>query len=298
MDGVGLVVARSVAAAFDELLARQRLTDRQVQVAQVRVETLGEFFKRNFTLRSAAFPIGSYARGTMCAGERDIDVVVPFEPYGQTTYWERYLHDSSSFLYFVRDQLNEHYAATDVSSKRVAVTLDFNDIVTDVVPAFPRKGGGLLIPNGNGGWKSTNPPVHTELINQADQLKRGRLKPMIKLLKAWNIANGHHLQSFHLELMVESMWRSDASIPDWPSAMADSLRVASTWVLSDFKDPWPEGNSVSQYLSARERDTVVGMLESDAAASAQAQRYAQSGIVEKAFERWAVVYRHTFPAHG
>ena len=175
-------------------------------------------------------------------------------PFGQTDYWKRFKDDSSRFLYAVRDALNKQYGRTDVSSRRVAVTLDFTDIVTDVVPAFPRKGGGYLIPNGTGEWKSTNPPFHAQLINQADQVKAGRLKPLIRLMKAWNFANGHHLTSFHVELAVEGMWRQAPSIPDWPAVMAETLRVATGWLTGELADPWPDGGSISRYLSEGEGD--------------------------------------------
>lgn len=40
------------------------------------------------------------------------------------------------------------------------------------------------------------------------------------------------------------------------------------------------------------------MLESDAKAAEQAEEYRNAGKTQAAFERWNVVYRHTFPAYG
>jgi hypothetical protein len=38
----------------------------------------------------------------------------------------------------------------------------------DLVPAFPRKGGGYLMPDGIGGWQSKDPPYHAEKMKEAN----------------------------------------------------------------------------------------------------------------------------------
>jgi hypothetical protein len=89
------------------------------------------------------FTVGSSARGTICRPERDID---PPAPFSVSEYWKRFESNSQDFLYWARAGLNEHYPRTEVSSKQVAVVIDFSDTVTDLVPAFGRTGGGYLIP--------------------------------------------------------------------------------------------------------------------------------------------------------
>lgn len=89
-------MARTVTAGFDELLQRQRLTDAQAKTAKTRVESLASFFNTNFSMATAPYAIGSYARGTLYASERDIDLLAPFSV---SEYWDRYKSDSRSFLY-------------------------------------------------------------------------------------------------------------------------------------------------------------------------------------------------------
>jgi hypothetical protein len=116
-------------------------------------------------------------------------------------------------------------------------------------------------------------------------------------MKAWNFANSHHLTSFHVELMVERMWR-DCAIGAWPAAMAATIKTMPSWLRSAFADPWPDGARVDQYLSDSDREQVIRMLEEDTNGSAQAEQYRQDGREELAFQRWNSVYRHTFPAFG
>lgn len=290
-------MATKVTAAFDELLGRQRLTDEQQRIARTRIETLGTFFQKNFAMNEPIFPIGSYARGTLCASERDIDLMAPFAPWGKTGYWDRHKDDSRAFLYWVRDNLNDRYATTNVSSRQVAVTLDFTTIVVEVVPCFPRKGGGYLMPNGRGKFMGTNPPFHAQLIADADKAKSYRLKPLIRLIKFWNIANGHHLSSFHVESMIKQMWETP-TIGEWPAAVSSTLKVMGGWVKAARQDPWPDGSRIDTYLSDDTRQQVIRMLDSDAKAAEQAEQYRKAGREKDAFERWGVIYRHKFPAYS
>ena len=173
--------------------------------------------------------------------------------------------------YFVRDKLNQRYAQTKVSSREVAVLLDFTVIRADVVPAFRCNGGGFVIPNGRKGWTSTNPPYHTQLINARDVGLGSRLKPVIRLLKFWNIQNGGHLRSFHVKLMVWRMWQKATSLPVYSNAVMQSIGSMRGWLKSTFDDPWDGGGHIDDYLSSDTRAKVIRMLDQDAKASVEAE---------------------------
>ncbi len=152
-------------------------------------------------------------------------------PLNYPTYKDRYDNDSRAFLYYVRGKLNDQYHSTTVSSRQVAVTLDFQSIAADVVPCFQRSGTGegYFMPDGRGCWRATNPKYHTQIIVEGDKAQNGRLKPLIRLIKAWNLANGNHLRSFHVELLVYKMWTNNiGSI--WPQVVSSTLSALSSWV--------------------------------------------------------------------
>lgn len=289
-------MAMTVAAGFAELLSRLDLTATQKLTAKAHINSIISFFKANFDLSSAgAFYTGSYRRGTMIRWTRDVDILAALSV---AKYDPVYGNDSSKFLYMVRNALNDHFGSTQVSTKQVAVKVDYSDITADVVPCFPRKGGGFLMPNGTGGWRGTNPPFHTTLMKEADEAHSMRLKPIVRLMKAWNYQNGHHLSSIHVELMVERMWREVAIGSVTSAAAAESLRVMPSWLQSTFPDPWPDGRPIDADLSRDDRDVAIRLLKEDAARSAQAEQDRKAGRVESAFERWGVVYRGAFPAFG
>ena len=288
-------MAKTVSAGFLELLGQLGLTADEASTASTRATAIKDFFDANFTMAERAFTIGSYRRGTIIRPERDIDLLAPLS---YATYKDRFDNDSRAFLYFVREKLNQRYPQTKVSSRELAVLLDFTIIRADVVPAFRRNGGGFLIPNGKKGWTPTNPPYHTQLINTRDGELESQLKPLIKLLKFWNAQNGGHLRSFHVELMVWRMWQNASSLPVYSNAVMQSIESTRGWLKSPFHDPWEGGGYIDAYLSSDTRAKVIRMLEQDAKASAKAEEYRKAEKIEKAFERWGVVFRHEFPAFG
>jgi hypothetical protein len=290
-------MALTISQAFTDLHNRQGLTATQKTTATTREGSLRTFFNNNFDMNEPVFAIGSYKRATICRGERDIDLMAPLRAFSANKYWERYKDDSSAFLYWVRSQLNDRYHATTVSSKKVCVKLDFSDIVTDVTPCFPRKGGGYLMPNGSGGWMNTNPPFHATFMANANTKLDGKLKPLVRLLKAWNIANSHYLSSFHMELMVEQIHRGTTIRSD-PVEVAYSLGKLPELVRGRFDDPWPDGKRIDSYLTTANRNTAISILKDDAKRADDALECDRAGKTRDAFERWAIVYRHTFPAYG
>jgi hypothetical protein len=296
-------MATSVSAGFNELLSRLQLTDNQKESAKKRVAAIKKFFKEEFVMAEGPITIGSYARNSIIRSERDIDILAPLNyPHYKATYDNK----PQEMLYMVRDALNDEYGSTTVSSQKVAVKLNFTDITVDVVPCFRREGGGYFMPNASGGWMATNPPFHNELMSESNTKHGNYLRPVVKFMKFWNNCNGHHLSSLHVELMTWRIWR-DGDLAqyitnhNYSGAVADTLRCMQSWAKVTFPDPWDSGEnskSIDLYLSANERALAVRMLEQDASNSKQAEDYRKNGRIDKAFERWQVVFGQKFPAYG
>jgi len=289
-------MATSVSGGFVELLTRLRLTGTQSETAAARVTGIKDFLKSAFTMGEAPFTIGSYRRGTLIRPERDLDILAPFS---YRYYKNRYDNNSRALLYLLRDRLNDGYAATTVSSRQVAVVLDFTVIRADVVPAFSRQGGGYLIPDGKKGWTSTNPPYHTNLIAERNLALENHLTSLIRIMKFWNVQNGDHLFSFHVELMVWRMWRGATRLPsNYATRVAATLQTMPNWVRSEFPDPWVSGGQIDSYLRPDERARAVRMLAEDTKTATKALTYQEQGSTAKAFQSWDSVFRNGFPAYG
>jgi hypothetical protein len=283
----------SVAGCFAELVDRLGLTSAQATAASTHAKGIRDFFDGNFAMAERVFTIGSYRRNTIVRPERDIDLMAVLGYPANKALWEG---GSRNFLTHIRNKLNNDYSKTVVSAREVAAVLKFTDIEAEVVPAFRREGGGFLIPDGKDGWLATNPPYHTTLIEDSDKAHDGRLKPLIRLIKFWNLVNAGHLRSFHVELMVQEMW-TGLQIPSATSAAVTStLGVLASWIKPQRTDPWPSGGRIDSYLKSDERQTAMNIAGEDAKASVQAEEYRVASNIAKAVERWQVVFRHEFPA--
>lgn len=292
-------MARTILAAFDELLTRLALTPDQRSIGSVRQTNLREFLKTRFVLYAEEpepnpWLIGSYARNTILRQDRDIDIMASLSP---AKYWETYKVNSSGLVYLVRNALDKEYAKSTVTASGAAVFMEMSVFNVDVVPVFPRDGGGYLVADGSNRWKATNPTIHIKILkdhNAQDEL----LKPLIKLAKFWNFRNGETLESFHLEMMVERMWQG-VSIGSYPHGLKETLRVlAGAYLPNTFNDPWPAGGRIDSYLSSEERQQIVGVARSDANTSATAESLRQQGRDREAFEYWQKVFNNEFPAYG
>lgn len=285
-------------AAFDELLTRVALTPDQQAIGSTRQNNLRDFLKDRFTLYADEPPpnpwlIGSYSRDTILRQDRDIDIMVSLSP---GKYWDTYRTNSSGLVYLVRNALNKEYARSEVTSSGAAVVMEMSVFNVDVVPVFPRNGGGYLVANGSNGWKATNPNVHVSLMRDHNKQDE-RLKPLVKLMKYWSLCNDALLESFHLELMVEDMWRN-VQIGNYAHGVKETLRVLGNYLPKAFNDPWEPGGRVDTYLSTDNRTKATSHAQKDAASSATAEELRTQGNDYAAFEHWQKVFRHNFPAYG
>jgi hypothetical protein len=203
----------------------------------------------------------------------------------------------AALLEWVRNVLRETYTKTpSISPSGQAVTIRFQDFAVEVVPAFYRKGGGFLIPSANEGrWIESDPKVHEEFMAQANASHGGKLVPLIKMIKAWNRNAGGRLQSFYVELMVESILRG-LRIVNYPSAAAYVLAHAQERVRFKMLDP-----------AGLDEGQVNGIIRggvSDAASAVsaayhlalEAERLRLANQDARAKELWRRVFGDPFPA--
>ena len=154
--------------------------------------------------------------------------------------------------------------------------------------------------NGSGGWMATNPPFHDQLMTDANVRTSSALKPLVRVMKAWDtMGNSSRLRSFHLEMMVERVWQKATAIPPMPTAVAKTLKTGAGWVRVVHPDPWkPSGQNLDSYLTTATRTAVTKAMDDDAVRAQDALDYVAAGKTEKAFDRWAIVFGHQFPAYG
>ena len=161
-----------------------------------------------------SFFIGSWGKNTAVRPPRDVDVyfVLPVEVYYrfQGHMWNR----QSALLQEVKGVIAETYPDTDMSGDGQIVLVRFGSYNVEVVPAFPLTNGSYRIcdTNDGGRYKENNPKAEVNYIEAIDQATNHNLRPLIRMVKAWQEYCCVPIKSFHLELiaaelLAQSQWR-------------------------------------------------------------------------------------------
>lgn len=174
--------------------------------AQARAARLADTVKAAFAppgrlalVRTAQ--IGSVVKGTAIRPLSDVDLLAVFAETPRRIFVQQ--SNSQRFLYQVRDALATTSRVEVVGARGQAVRLFYRDgLEVDVAPVLPRRPEGFFLPAGDGSWVATHPEYHPHWLNVMDGQSNQRLRPMIKLVKAWNRAHARHFKSFQIEVMV------------------------------------------------------------------------------------------------
>jgi hypothetical protein len=161
-----------------------------------------------------SFLVGSWGKDTATRPPRDVDVffVLPFAVY---TRFEGYVWSrQSALLQEVKSVLTDTYPDTDMSGDGQVVVVRFGSYSVEVVPAILLTSGKYWICNTHdgGSYKVTDPLAEIAHIRAVDQANNGNLRPLIRMLKAWQAYCGVPIKSFQLELLAadfigQSPWR-------------------------------------------------------------------------------------------
>jgi hypothetical protein len=237
--------------------------------------------------------MGSAGRDTIIRPLDDVDVLAIFD--NTDGIFERlYRYDSKKFLYRVRDALNG-YQVQVVGARGQAVRLFYKAAPhVDIAPVFQWSGGGYALPNGSGGWLTTDPYAHHDWIAERQKTLDYRLKPMVRMLKRWNNVHSKHLKGFHLEVMVATVFSSLSG--DSRDACEKFFQWAQNWL--SVNDPAGHGGDLSSYLTWTTRTAVITNLESARQRAAKANAAERSGDHAEAIRLWRIIFGDEFPSYG
>jgi len=143
---------------------------------------------------------GSYKRDTILPKVidplRDVDLMVIFDhsnlKFNPITY-RKHIQEFSDF----------YYPNSSSFKSKPTVVLEFNHLSYDLVPAHIDSdffGDRVFyIPENDTDWIETDPHGFLGKINKKDENNKYLIKPVIRLLKAWNAKVGYPVSSFELE---------------------------------------------------------------------------------------------------
>jgi predicted nucleotidyltransferase len=163
---------------------------------------LSSKFKRRFIF-------GSYDRDTILPRsidvKSDVDIMVVFNH----TEYERTPGTYRNWLKDFADKYYKDRYDSEVVKSAPTVTIRLNHINYDLVPAkettYVYSASDIYIPDGDYDWRKTDPNDVKTKLTDANTKYNGIVRPIIRLMKAWNSTNGYPFDSYLLETEITGM---------------------------------------------------------------------------------------------
>jgi len=289
-------VAKTVDEGFREFHGTLTPTRGESQAAKSHRASIEACLKSNFEM-NRFFRTGSFGNGTSIQGYSDVDyfACIPAENLKQNSF---------TTLQEVRKALIDHFQGTDVSISTPAVKVCFGTDAsesTEIVPAdFVKrdKDGNHIykIPDSGGGWMRSSPDAHNNYVDQVDQELGGKVKPLVRLLKAWKYYRGVPIRSFYLEMRV-AKYASRQDFIDYSWDLRNVFKSLWDNQLAALKDPKGISGHISPCSSDAQRSDALSKLKTALGRAEKARQAEKAGKISDAFYWWNLLFSGAFPSY-
>lgn len=277
--------------AFTNLKQELEITETERTSAQTRHNLIREHIEASWTLVDHRL-IGSYRRDTKTKKLKDVDIFVVIDPKGPQGSLAK--GTGTAAVSALRDVLATRWTNLETDEHVVTVKYEGDDVASyEVAPAFPRDGGGYMIPNGSG-WMATDPDKHGELVTEKNKKCDKKFVPFIKMMKGINREAGDPIEpSFlvevmALELVLEPFGRIRDEIRFFLAGMVD--RIANDW-----PDPAGLGPDVNGGIDTTRRRELADLSRSWLAIAEEALLLENDGKERAAVEQWRKLFGWRMP---
>jgi hypothetical protein len=290
----------TVEDAFDQFLPTLTTSQRETQSAASHRASIEARLKADFLL-TTMFRTGSFGGGTNVRGYSDVDyfAVIPANKLKQ---------NSSSTLTALAEEMRSRFPLTpNIRVNGPGVQIPFGDEGAERVEIIPVDETGTTklgfrsfeMPDELGGWKFSAPESHKAYVDSIDTRLGGKLKPLIRLVKAWKFYRNAAIRSFYLEMRVAALMDSETTIL-YEIDLKNVLNALWNDQLSDIRDPrFPDDNFVlSACSSASSRTDALSKIGNAATWSDQAMSEKHANRPSAAIARWNLVFADRFPKYG
>jgi len=150
---------------------------------------------------------GSYKRDTILPrkydDKSDVDLMLIFNHKAINV-------NPSTYRKHLHDFCDKYYANSTVYKSKPTVVLELVKIKYDLVPAYQSESiwsNSLItyIPQADTQWMTTDPHGFNKTLTDKNSNNSSLIKPLIRLMKAWNAKAGYPIESFALEKEIVAM---------------------------------------------------------------------------------------------
>lgn len=288
---------RTIDEGFRDFLAKLTPSDYESTAAKNHRASIEACLKANFGL-NRFFRTGSFGNGTSISGYSDVD-------YFASIPSSRLSWNSSYALTQVREALNKRFYSTDVYVDCPAVVCPFGSDAKESTEIVPARDIGKIgrsnyityeIPDCSGGWRHSSPETHNAYVRVVDQKLNGRVKPLIRFIKAWKCYRSVPISSFYLELRIAKYAEGESIIIydlDVPRVFSYLFNVK----LAQMQDPMGISGYIKACATEAKLNDAWSKLSTALYRSEQATVAKDNGDLSTAFYWWNLIYNGHFPSY-
>lgn len=283
----------TVAQAFEQMMTTLHLTDAQKARAEKQRQVIVERLRTRISI-AEDFISGSFGRNTATSPISDVDIVIILnrDQIGDA--------DPSGVLEQVQAALDAAYPNKEhpiLQNRSVGISFSGTGIDFDVVPAF-KHAGILQIPDRETNrWIPTDPKLHKDLCNKANDDANKKLKPLVKAAKQWNGALPEKVvRSFHLEVMAYTLLKGAQG--GYAEALAGLFAGLVEQVRYSCPEPAGLGDPLDSDMTPADRDRAAKAFADAADQAKRAIEFASAGQTAYAHWLWRELLGPVYPERG
>ena len=270
---------------------------------------------------------GSFARNTKIKPLDDIDLILTFAASGSTyltnSYGKSYtltVPESASNLRKLCNDNNtlnsrkfvnkivsslyeiEHYKNAEIHRRGEAATLKLNSYEWnfDIVPALYTDTGYYLIPDGNGGWKATDPRIDQNRAIKINENNNGYILQTIRTLKYWNKKQTMPtISSYLFENIILNFYENKDDCSKFIDVnLIYFWNYLITAIYNSVSDPKGFQGELNN-LSTEDKIKISNKASESYDKGCEAHRLeTKDNDQEKAIKKWGEIFGDEFPTYG
>ena len=255
-------------------------------------------FRNNFNCLSF-FETGSFGNKTGVRHFSDTDYFAVCPP-------ENLSGKSSYVLQKVKKALQTTFSRTQnirINSPAVAIIFGKHRSENlEITPCFLHKMSdtplgkkrSYAIPAPRGKWMFSSPQAHNAYVELHNKRLKGKLKPLIRLIKAWKFYQGVPISSFYLELRITKFFEDRKRI-DYETDLYGIIKKLYDIQLANIRDPMKVSGTISACVTGLKKDAALSKLATAYSRTSKAYLCRNKNL-DDCFYWWKMFFNGKFPS--
>ncbi len=284
---------RSIEQGFSAFLTNIKATAAETLATASHRASIKACLENNFGL-NRFIRIGSFGNGTNISAYSDVDYLacLPTASLKQS---------SDSSLRLVKDALVKRFSNTGVVISCPTVVCPFGTYKSQqteiVVADYVKEVSGhkvYEIADGSDGWMQICPDAHNAYVDAVDKKHGGKVKPLIRFIKAWKFYRDVPLKSFYLEMRVAKYADGESSIV-YDIDVKNILTMLRDNGLAALQDPMGIDGYIYPCKTEAFKQDALSKLSTAATKAEKAREATNANDVKTAFDWWKLLCNDKFP---